>query len=310
MSKLQTSPLLFLRPGNKVTLEGRALDLKLNLSDIDLLSFFAEPASESDAIAAGYDSGKISSFISEGMLVPQGADGEFCRAQTWEVYNLQRAAYLMFNTFDSYDAEGSPRFRTYDATSVDSISSCFSKLLTRRTERFFTDEEIDKKSFEEVINELNAAVKNNHWLSYRILVQGVEGYEKAVYKPDGNGGLEKTVDAYTRKDLMEGLHGQWWLNGAGFCCFFLVSLEALKDKNSVDTPASYFEMIVQLGAAGQALLNTVYKHDLGSWMTPAVSESVAAKILGLDSSLEESLYFFKVGIPQRAEDKSERRSPI
>lgn len=174
----------------------------------------------------------------------------------------------MFNSAFKKDSEPQPK--TYENTSNEIVVESFSKLLNRRTERFFTDENISKEKFEELIMKFNNSIRNNHWLSYRVLVQGVDGYDKAVYKPDEQGKLIKAVDSYTKKDLMEAVHGQWWLNGAGFCFFLVVDLNALKNKNSADNPQSYFEMIVQLGAAGQALLNTVYKHELGSWMTPAV----------------------------------------
>jgi hypothetical protein len=49
---------------------------------------------------------------------------------------------------------------------------------------------------------------------------------------------------------------------------------------------------------------------LGSWMTPAVSETIAAKILALNGS-EEALYFFKIGIPDEGtKDSSDKRSPL
>lgn len=308
MPKFKTSPLLFLRPGNQVSLEGRPLDRRFSLADLELLTYFAEASSCEEAISNGHESNKIDEFLKAGLLVQEAQETEFCRGETWEVYNLQRAAFLMFNTVFKKDSE--PQSRTYENTSNEIVVESFGKLLNRRTERFFTDENVDKKQFEELIMEFNYSIKKHHWLSYRVLVQGVDGYDKAIYKPDAQGKLIKAVDSYTKKDLMEAVHGQWWLNGAGFCFFLVVDLNALKNRNSADNPKSYFEMIIQLGAAGQALLNTVYKHELGSWMTPAVSETMAAKILGLDQTREESLYFFKVGIPQRAEEKDERRSPI
>jgi hypothetical protein len=110
--------------------------------------------------------------------------------------------------------------------------------------------------------------------------------------------------------LLEWAHGQWWLNGGGFCCFFIVSLKEFQVKRALN-PSNYFEMLVLLGAAGQALLNSAYRNGLGAWMTPAISESMSAKIMGLNAAEEEALYFFKVGIPQRADDaKNERRTPI
>jgi hypothetical protein len=49
-------------------------------------------------------------------------------------------------------------------------------------------------------------------------------------------------------------------------------------------------------------------------MTPALSETQSAKILGLNvdtNNSEEALYFFKVGVPERSQKvREEKRSPI
>ena len=41
-----------------------------------------------------------------------------------------------------------------------------------------------------------------------------------------------------------------------------------------------------------------YSCGLGAWMTPAVHESRAARLLALDPSEEEAMYFFKIGPPR------------
>lgn len=306
MSKFHTSPLLFLRPAGKSTIEGRPLDKPLTLREIELLSFYNEPATLEKGVEAGFDNEMIEKARQLGLLT-ECDDSGFGRGSTWEVYNLQRAAYLMFACLKS---AGESSFRPHLKQIKNGIAESFGALLKRRTERFFTDQAVPLTTLEEIASEVQAAIGDNHWLSFRVLVQTVEGLKPGVYRLSSDSGkLESCLDHYTRKDLLECLHGQWWLNGGGVCWFFVVSFDELA-KHAETNPKNYFEMILLLGEAGQALVNAVYKRGLGTWMTPAVSESLSGKILGLDSN-QEALYFFKVGIPERAKvETEERRSPI
>ena len=312
MANLQISPLLFLRPGSRSTLAGRPIEGRFSLGEVELLSFFAEPSTFANGIAAGFGQGDIERAVKNGWLVTCD-ESKLSEGSTWEIYNLQRAAFLMFNGMnDSHDPSGAV-FRTPLEKNSDDLADSFSLLLNRRTERFFVEDPVPLSVLEAVVADLQTAIGANNWLSFRFLVQGVEGLKQAVYKPSQQRGkLDVAVEHYARKDLLECAHGQWWLNGGGFCCFFVVSLKELQSNHQLN-PSNYFEMIVLLGAAGQALVNSVYRHGLGTWMTPAVSESMSAKILGLNTDEQEALYFFKVGTPQRANDddtKNERRTPI
>jgi hypothetical protein len=309
MSTIHTSPLLFLRPGGHSSIAGKPLGCNLSLQEIELLSFFSNPASPGQATEAGFDPDLIDRSLEQGFLVPCDESG-FGAGSTWEAYNLQRAAFLMFSCFQDASAPNSS-FKATLTAAKNGIGQWFSVLLNRRTERFFTADAVPLATLTEIASAVNEAIGDNNWLSFRILVQSVDGLSPGVYAFDANSGKFVTcVEKYNRKDLLEDLHGQWWLNGGGVCWFFHVSLSALSD-NSRTKPKNYFELILLLGAAGQALVNAVYRAGLGCWMTPALSESLAAKILGLDAHKEEALYFFKIGIPERAAIATdERRSPI
>jgi hypothetical protein len=215
-----------------------------------------------------------------------------------------------------------PTFKEHLKLSSAHFAQSFPHLLNRRTERFFTEEAVSLEMLTAIAADVSTSITDNSWLSFRVLAQGVEGLTPGVYSYDAKAGaLLQRVDHYSRKELLECLHGQWWLNGGGFCWFFVVSLSKLaKSKTSnnsggsANTPRNYFEMIVLLGAAGQALVNSAYSHNLGCWMTPALSETQSAKILGLNvdtNNSEEALYFFKVGVPERSQKvREEKRSPI
>lgn len=330
MTLLQTSPLLFLRPDGRSNIAGRTLQGRLSLSEIELLSFFAEPKSSDLAIDANFDSELIARAIKQGLLIECDAAGQG-QGSLWETYNQQRAAYYMFSSFeevkdrvskrDKSNSSG-PTFKEHLKLNGAHFAHSFPHLLNRRTERFFTKEAVSLETLTAVASDVNTSIADNSWLSFRVLAQGVEGLTPGVYSYDTKAGaFLQRVDHYSRRELLECLHGQWWLNGGGFCWFFVVSLSELAKGQSssnssaqVNIPRSYFEMIVLLGAAGQALVNSAYSHNLGCWMTPALSETQSAKILGLNSDAndnEEALYFFKVGIPERSQIvREEKRSPI
>jgi SagB-type dehydrogenase family enzyme len=308
MGLLQTSSLLFMRSTDGTLVDGRHCQQSLSLDDIELLSFFAEPSSLEQGKEAGFDEDRIENAKSLGYLVDCNKD-EIPHAGIWETYNLQRAACLMYETIGG----GTRRNSFYPPVqNTLGLTDNFSALLNRRTERFFSNKAVSSETFSQVLEEMRQALEPYPWLSLRIVAQGVEGLDASVYSQDRETGkLTKTVETYTRKELLECAHGQWWLNGGGFCCFFVVSLEELARQNKAGIfPSNYFEMLLLLGEAGQALLNVATASGLGSWMTPAVSETIAAKILALNGS-EEALYFFKIGIPDEGtKDSSDKRSPL
>ena len=320
MTLLQTSPLLFLRPDGRSSIAGHQLEGRLSLTEIEMLSFFAEPKTPDLAARAKFDDELIARAVTQGLLVECNKDGQ-SDCSLWETYNQQRAAFYMFSSFE--DREPDVSFVEHLKHSNNNFAESFHKLFNRRTERFFTDESVSQETLEAVAADVNNAIGDNRWLSFRILVQGVEGLKPGIYSHERKSGqFIQQVDSYTRKDLLECLHGQWWLNGGGVCWFFVVSLAELAKLHrnigitggDSTSPRNYFEMMVLLGAAGQALVNSAYNYGLGCWMTPALSETQSAKILGLNKSAddsEEALYFFKVGIPERVQAaRQEKRSPI
>ena len=86
-----------------------------------------------------------------------------------------------------------------------------------------------------------------------------------------------------------------------------MSLKELS-KTKAGQDSIYVDALLDIGAAGQVLLRAAYTNGLGASITPAVSESRTAALLGLDEETEEAVYFFKVGIPEH--NSTERRSPI
>lgn len=321
MTLLQTSPLLFLRADGRSSVAGRPLNGRFSLSEIEMLSYFAEPASVQSAYAANISKEQIERALSLGLLV-ECNDTESGAGSTWEMYNLQRAAFNMFSSFEESngpDMADGLAFREYlkasNSFAPAAFTANFSNFLKRRTERFFRDEPLSLQTLTALASEVNEAIADNDWLSFRLLVQTVDGLAPGIYRQDISGEFVECKDGYTRKDLLECLHGQWWLNGGGVCVFFVVSMAKMAGHIG-NGPRNYFEMLVLLGAAGQALVNATSRHGLGCWMTPALSETLSTKILGLVGDEEEALYFFKVGIPERPEERAaehregEKRSPI
>ena len=96
-------------------------------------------------------------------------------------------------------------------------------------------------------------------------------------------------------DLVDTVQGMWWVNGGGFCVFLVVHWKELLEQFDGGTIA-YFDMLLALGVVGQSVVNTAHSVGLGAWMTPAIVESLAAKILHLETGLEP-MYFLKLGLP-------------
>lgn len=314
MNRFETSSLMFLKPGCSGTIEGRPIESQLKLRDIEILEFFMEPNTVATGLDAGFENEDIDRLIELGLLANSVDSVSGAPGALWETYNWQRAALLMYDTGNwQATSSHSDLFQEHrvnlGAGSDDAATEVMEKLLDRRTVRFFSEGFVEGRKWQTIMSELRDYIKDKRWLSVYIAAQAIEGLDAGIYKLDVETGEHlRHRQELRRKDLLDCLHGQWWLNGSGACLFFVVLFEELRHP-SPGTPTNYVDLFVQLGAAGQALIESVARHELGTWMTPALSESLAANLLGLDEAREEALYFFKVGEPATA-PSDERRSPI
>jgi hypothetical protein len=282
------------------------------LRDVAILEFFMEAGTLADGLEAGFREQEIERALDLGVIEDSETTSS-TSSNIWETYNWQRAAFVAFAPQNSNptgrSAVNNGAEHRWQSNCLSTESSVLlDAMLQRRTQRFFSEQPVARAVLQNVIAELATYMQGKQWLSAFVVVQAVDELPSGVYKLDSETATLITQrHKFARKDLLDCLHGQWWLNGGGLCWFFTVSFAELKTA-SYGYPSSYVDLLRQLGAAGQVLIESVYKHGLGAWMTPALSETLAAKLLGLDERVEEALYFFKIGLPEQP--CQERRSPI
>jgi hypothetical protein len=306
---IKTKSNIYLRPRGLTRIGDHPLHQSLNLKQTELLISCKEPILFETLIEAGFEERMIESLLAMELL--ELLDSTSTGINTiWQTYNMHRAAFLMFSAPEkSADVANKKIGRTQKRTQtfIDSLQD----RLHRRTERFFSRREVQIDVLYAIIEDLGETMIQFPWITIRILVQGINGLKPGIYSYDlENHEFIQQREGYSRKALQQCVHGQWWVGGSGFCVFFLVSFPSLGD-TSFDSPLSYKELLIQLGHTGQALVDSATRNQLGCWMTPAVSESLAAEFLGICSENHEVMYFFKVGLSeQKAIEERERRSPI
>ena len=134
------------------------------------------------------------------------------------------------------------------------------------------------------------------WLNIFVVAQGIEDVARGIYQYDP---LEHTLTLsqaeFRNKSLTECIQNQFWVGGGGFCTFAVVDWERYMwiYRHS----RAYVNLLIQLGEFGQEFLHAMYKVGVGGWMTPAVNESLASDLLGLDADKEDAMYFIKAGYP-------------
>lgn len=292
-----TSSLLFFSPGTHPSLNGRSLGRNLTLEEFGLLSFYMTAHTLSAGVAAGFREETIRSALDAGLLVEE----ENAIGTLWEKYNWQRAAFLMFAPARHREHPTSQPPTAYRMTQDDLFAA-----IERRTTRFFSNQPVPAQTFLRFGVAAQFHLHGKPWFSIYAVVQQVEAVPKGIYRLDADTGAfhcQSRIDAHS--ELLEVVHGQWWLSGSGFCLFLVLNLDAARTSAS---PDGYVDTFLALGQAGQALVRSACQLQLGAWMTPAISESKCAALLGLDTQRQEALYFMKIGVPE--EPHGARRSPI
>jgi hypothetical protein len=106
-----------------------------------------------------------------------------------------------------------------------------------------------------------------------------------------------TPHAASREMLLRSARGMWWIGGGGAVVFMGVHWPTFVAARG-DADDAYPELLFDLGRLCQLLLEPIYAHGGRGWMSPAVDEALAARVLGLDPTLEsEPLYLLKFGMP-------------
>lgn len=133
------------------------------------------------------------------------------------------------------------------------------------------------------------------WLNVYIFIQGVSDIDRGLYYYHP---IHHTLTLVHRDinddDVKACIQSQSWIGGGGFCLFIVSQWERYMwiYRHS----RAYINLLIQVGEFGQEVLQSVYRHDgLGAWMTPAITETKASRLLFLDPLKQDAVYFIKVG---------------
>jgi SagB-type dehydrogenase family enzyme len=135
------------------------------------------------------------------------------------------------------------------------------------------------------------------WLQIYIVVQGVDQITRGVYQYDPLGNHLRWVGpARSDDEIAVCVHGQTWIGGGGFCLFAAAQWD--RYMWVYRHARAYMNLLVQVGEFGQEVLFPACRLGLGAWMTPAIYESAAARLLALEPLAEDAVFFLKIGPPK------------
>lgn len=134
------------------------------------------------------------------------------------------------------------------------------------------------------------------WLHVYVVVQGVQGVPRGVYQYDfARNSLLATGAQPSDEEIASVIQGQNWIGGGGVSLFVTVQWDRYQwlYRHS----RAYLNLLIQIGEFAQELLQAGYQLGLAGWLTPAVSESRAGSLLGLDrvDSDADAMYYLKLG---------------
>ena len=191
----------------------------------------------------------------------------------------------------------------------------FDAIVARRSVRTFADDPTPLDVFTSILFESTRSVRESErlrltgdpvalldpflaWLQVYVVVQSVNGVPRGVYQYDPlANNLRFAGPNETDDEIAACVHGQPWIGGGGFCVFAAAQWERCMwfDRHA----HAYLDLLIQIGEFSQELLFPVSRAGLGAWMTPAILETTAARLLRLENLTEDAVFFMKIGPPRR-----------
>lgn len=189
----------------------------------------------------------------------------------------------------------------------------FDRMFARRSARRFRAGPVDFADFAAVLHgagaNVRAAARSQRagdpffvlnsfysWLAPFAIVQGVEHVPERVYQVDlEQGRLVPVAERPDDRSIASTIAGQAWISGGGFCLF--VAVDWLRYMWIYRHARAYINLITQIGEFGQEVIQHAASRGLGGWMTPAVDETRAARLIGAEGSRLDPMYFMKIGAP-------------
>jgi hypothetical protein len=186
-------------------------------------------------------------------------------------------------------------------------------MLGRRSVRKFADTAVSAETLGALLHHATANVRMSEdskasgdpyfllnsfytWLHVYVVVQGVEGVPRGVYQYDtARNTLLATGAEPDDVELASTIQGQNWIGGGGVSLFVTVQWDRYQwlYRHS----RAYLNLLIQIGEFAQEVLQVGYQLGLAGWLTPAIAESRAGSLLGLDkvASDADAMYYLKLG---------------
>lgn len=134
------------------------------------------------------------------------------------------------------------------------------------------------------------------WLDVFVAVQEVETIANGLYQYDPIGhSLRSLGTKASDREIAATIANQNWIRGGGFCLF--VAVDWLRYMWVYRHARAYLNLLIQIGEFGQEVIQYASSLGLGGWMTPAVDETAAGRMFGIDQNRFDIMYFMKIGAP-------------
>jgi len=131
------------------------------------------------------------------------------------------------------------------------------------------------------------------WLDLHIVNQGIDGLPPGVHRYDPlEHVLWRTRDDAADDEVVAIAAHQPWAAGSGAAIFLAVQWD--RWRWLYRSSRGYMTLLVQAGEFSQELLGAIYRRRLGAWVTPAIHETSAAKLLSLPAGID-ALMLVKLG---------------
>ena len=269
---------------------------------VEIAQYFLEPHTVDEGIGAGFERDDLDRACEAAVLVPIDAPG-YAASRMWEDRGWSRAAFLQMSQVDVEAAELSeerpspPPWRptavrhvalpSVDITEPISLDA----LVRRRSVRSFGHTPMGLQALSEILLRVGCPPS---WLRVFLVVQDVDGLDHGVYRYEPVGHRLDLIRAgFDHSEALAAVNFQPWVAGSGACAFLVAQWDLCSSLH----PGSrgYIDLLIQVGAYAQKMLESVYQVGAGAWGTPAVAESAARKLLSVERRGIDALYAIKFG---------------
>lgn len=167
-------------------------------------------------------------------------------------------------------------------------------LLNRQCVRFFRDTPLSKADAIALADEARNLQADYPWVRVFAIAQAVEGFTTNAVVEVGAEGWVSHGPPAASESIDRLARGMWWVNGGGLIILLCADMGRLYDGRGLER--TYLDMLLTLGVVCQSMVRTMTTLGLGGWMTPAIEEATAHKLLACGQTIEP-LYMLKLGVP-------------